>query len=113
MRRPRSLGLDSLDAIQTYKGTWFNTVRVNTVVTTTCVTTTCMTTFVSTYRLLYPAGYKGPYFQKFKSYCCEAFNILRKHASLIINLHVLMKVRRWPVNPLASILWSRNRIAKQ
>lgn len=35
-------------------------------------------------------GYKSATYEKFKTYCCEAYNILRKSASLIINLFSLM-----------------------
>jgi phosphatidylinositol 3-kinase len=35
-------------------------------------------------------GYKSVTYEKFKTYCCEAYNILRKSASLIINLFSLM-----------------------
>lgn len=36
-------------------------------------------------------GANSPYYNEFKTYCCEAFNILRKHASLILNMFSLMK----------------------
>jgi phosphatidylinositol 3-kinase len=36
-------------------------------------------------------GYDGEHYARFKTYCCEAFNTLRKHSALIINMHVLMK----------------------
>jgi len=35
-------------------------------------------------------GYKSQNYEKFKTFCCEAFNILRKNANLIINLFHLM-----------------------
>lgn len=31
------------------------------------------------------------YYTRFKSYCCEAYNILRKSSSLILNLFNLMR----------------------
>jgi phosphatidylinositol 3-kinase len=36
-------------------------------------------------------GNNSPHYHEFKTYCCEAFNILRKHASLILNMFSLMK----------------------
>ena len=30
-------------------------------------------------------------YRRFTTYCCEAFNILRKYAPLVINMHSLMK----------------------
>jgi len=35
-------------------------------------------------------GTESAYFGKFKTYCCEAYNILRKHVVLILNLFSLM-----------------------
>lgn len=35
-------------------------------------------------------GAEGQWYIKFKSYCCEAYNILRKAANLILNLFSLM-----------------------
>lgn len=36
-------------------------------------------------------GTDSAYFGKFKTYCCEAYNILRKHAVLVLNLFSLME----------------------
>ena len=36
-------------------------------------------------------GTRSDYYYRFKSYCCEAYNILRKSASLIVNLFSLMR----------------------
>ncbi|KAL5229981.1 hypothetical protein ABZP36_028757 [Zizania latifolia] len=36
-------------------------------------------------------GAESPYYTRFKSYCCEAYNILRKSSSLILNLFNLMR----------------------
>ncbi|KAL6640027.1 hypothetical protein ACP70R_022337 [Stipagrostis hirtigluma subsp. patula] len=35
-------------------------------------------------------GAESQYYARFKSYCCEAYNILRKSSSLILNLFKLM-----------------------
>lgn len=35
-------------------------------------------------------GAESPYYTRFKSYCCEAYNILRKSSNLILNLFHLM-----------------------
>nr|CAB3461580.1 unnamed protein product [Digitaria exilis] len=35
-------------------------------------------------------GAESQYYTKFKSYCCEAYNILRKSSNLILNLFKLM-----------------------
>jgi phosphatidylinositol 3-kinase len=35
-------------------------------------------------------GQESPHYNRFKSYCCEAYNILRKNANLILNLLHLM-----------------------
>jgi len=35
-------------------------------------------------------GKDSKYYSEFKTYCCEAFNILRKSANLILNLFALM-----------------------
>lgn len=35
-------------------------------------------------------GMNSPHYTRFKSYCCEAYNILRKKANLILNLLILM-----------------------
>ncbi|GAQ87817.1 phosphatidylinositol 3-kinase [Klebsormidium nitens] len=35
-------------------------------------------------------GQESPHYARFKSYCCEAYNILRKNANLILNLLHLM-----------------------
>jgi hypothetical protein len=35
--------------------------------------------------------YSSQYYTRFKSYCCEAYNILRKSSSLILNLFKLME----------------------
>jgi phosphatidylinositol 3-kinase len=37
-----------------------------------------------------PYGSESVYFGKFKTYCCEAYNILRKNVVLILNLFSLM-----------------------
>uniref|UniRef100_A0A0A8ZGL1 ATVPS34 n=1 Tax=Arundo donax TaxID=35708 RepID=A0A0A8ZGL1_ARUDO len=36
-------------------------------------------------------GAESQYYTRFKSYCCEAYNILRKSSSLILNLFKLME----------------------
>lgn len=36
-------------------------------------------------------GYSSPHYLEFRNYCCLAFNILRKHSGLIINLLGLMR----------------------
>jgi phosphatidylinositol 3-kinase len=36
-------------------------------------------------------GAESQYYTRFKSYCCEAYNILRKSSSLILNLFNLMR----------------------
>lgn len=35
-------------------------------------------------------GAESPYYTRFKSYCCEAYNIIRKSSNLILNLFYLM-----------------------
>ena len=35
-------------------------------------------------------GFQSRYYEKFKVYCCQAYNILRKNSDLIINLLTLM-----------------------
>ncbi|KAK0577435.1 hypothetical protein LWI29_032959 [Acer saccharum] len=35
-------------------------------------------------------GAESQYYTRFKSYCCEAYNILRKSSNLILNLFHLM-----------------------
>ena len=35
-------------------------------------------------------GSDSPYYRAFRTYCCEAYNILRKSASLILSLFHLM-----------------------
>jgi phosphatidylinositol 3-kinase len=35
-------------------------------------------------------GTESEYYARFKSYCCEAYNILRKSSNLILNLFYLM-----------------------
>ena len=32
----------------------------------------------------------SPHYSRFKTYCCEAYNILRKSSNLILNLFYLM-----------------------
>ena len=46
---------------------------------------------LTTHMVTAMGGVHGEQYARFKMYSCEAFNILRKHSSLIINLHVLMK----------------------
>jgi len=36
-------------------------------------------------------GTDSAFFGRFKTYCCEAYNILRKHVVLILNLFSLME----------------------
>ena len=38
----------------------------------------------------------SPYYTRFKSYCCEAYNILRKSSNLILNLFHLMACSNIP-----------------
>ncbi|KAJ6676742.1 PHOSPHATIDYLINOSITOL 3-KINASE CATALYTIC SUBUNIT TYPE 3 [Salix viminalis] len=41
-------------------------------------------------------GAESPYYTRFKSYCCEAYNILRKSSNLILNLFHLMACSNIP-----------------
>eukprot|EP00245_Coleochaete_scutata_P011499 TRINITY_DN4283_c0_g2_i1.p1 TRINITY_DN4283_c0_g2~~TRINITY_DN4283_c0_g2_i1.p1 ORF type:complete len:115 (-),score=33.41 TRINITY_DN4283_c0_g2_i1:800-1114(-) len=52
-------------------------------------------------------GAESEHYTKFKTYCCEAYNILRKSSNLIINLFQLMAGAKIPdiaADPERSIL---------
>ena len=54
-------------------------------------------------------GSDSPYYRAFRTYCCEAYNILRKSASLILSLFHLMAgaaipdVRQAPEKPMLKL----------
>ena len=43
-------------------------------------------------------GTDSAFFGRFKTYCCEAYNILRKHVVLILNLFSLMEHSTFPIS---------------